>query len=513
VARAAEAGVDVFRVFDSLNWMNGMQVAMEAVRKSGKLCEGAMCYTGDITDPRRDKYPLSYYVSLAKELERMGAHVLGVKDMAGLLKPLAARKLVKALKEEVGIPVHLHTHDTSGYAGATLLEASQAGVDIVDAALSSLSGLTSQPSLNTLVAVLKHTERDTGLDEEKLQLLANYWETVREWYAPFESGLKSGTAEVYRHEIPGGQYSNFKPQVAGLGLIDRWEECKEMYRKVNLLFGDIVKVTPSSKVVGDMAMFLVKNDLQPEDVFTKGQDLAFPDSVVGMMKGMLGQPHGGFPAELQEVVLKGQEPIHVRPGELLEPADLEAERAKGEAKVGHPLSDEGLASWMLYPGVYAELEKHRAEFSDTSFLPTPEFFYGMEPGQEMSIEIEQGKTLIVRHVTVGPLLKEGKREVFFELNGLGRTLFVRDDKAAKGNVVCVKADTDNPKHVGAPMVGRIVKVCVKAGDTVAAGSPLLVTEVMKMETTVKAKHPGKVLEVRFAEGGKVEKEDLLVVLE
>jgi pyruvate carboxylase len=513
VSRAAEAGVDVFRVFDSLNWTKGMQVAMEAVRKSEKLCEGAMCYTGDITDPKRDKYPLSYYVAMAKELERMGAHVLGVKDMAGLLKPFAARKLVRALKEEVGIPVHLHTHDTSGYAGATLLEASQAGVDVVDAALSSLSGLTSQPSLNTLVAVLKNTDRDTGLDEDKLQLLANYWEAVREYYAPFESGLRSGTAEVYRHEIPGGQYSNFKPQVAGLGLLDRWEECKDMFRKVNMLFGDIVKVTPSSKVVGDMAMFMVKNDLQPEDVLTRGQDLAFPESVVGMFKGMLGQPHGGWPAKLQEVVLKGQEPIHCRPGELLEPADLESERTKGAAKVGHPLADEALASWLLYPPIYAELEKHRAEFSDTSFLPTPQFFYGMEPGQETSIDIEPGKTLIVKLVTVGPPLKEGMREVFFELNGLGRTVFVRDEKAAKDDAVRVKADPGNPKQVGAPMPGKIVKVCVKPGDTVAVGTPLVVTEAMKMETTIKAKHEGKVLEVRFAEGGKVEKEDLLVVLE
>ncbi len=511
VAAAAQAGVDVFRVFDSLNWTKGMRVAMDAVRRSGKLCEGAMCYTGDITDPKRDKYPLSYYVSLAKELERMGAHVLGVKDMAGLLKPFAARKLVKALKEEVGIPIHLHTHDTSGYAGATLLEAAQAGVDIVDAALSSLSGLTSQPSLNTLVAALENTPWDTGLDADGLQALANYWEAVREWYAPFESGLRSGTAEVYRHEIPGGQYSNYKPQVAGLGLIDRWEECKDMYRRVNLLFGDVVKVTPSSKAVGDMAMFLVKNDLQPEDVFTKGEDLAFPESVVGMMKGMLGQPHGGWPPALQKVVLKGQEPIHCRPGELIEPVDREAERARAEAKVGHPVNDQSLSSWLLYPSVYAELERHRADFSDTSFLPTPQFFYGMEPGQETSIEIESGKTLIVKLVTVGPLLKEGTREVFFELNGLGRTVYVRDDKAAKDETARVKADRGNPRHVGAPMPGKVVKVCVKPGDAVAAGAPLLVTEAMKMETTLKARQEAKVLEVRAVEGASVEKEDLLVV--
>jgi pyruvate carboxylase len=511
VAVAAQAGVDVFRVFDSLNWTKGMRVAMEAVRASGKLCEGAMCYTGDITDPRRDKYPLTYYVALAKELERMGSHILAIKDMAGLLKPFAARKLVKALKQEVGIPIHLHTHDTSGYGGATLLEAAQAGVDIVDASLSSLSGLTSQPSLNTLVAALENSQWDTGLNSDGLQLLANYWETVREWYAPFESGLKGGTAEVYQHEIPGGQYSNYKPQVAGLGLLDRWEECKDMYRRVNLLFGDIVKVTPSSKVVGDMAMFLVKNDLQPEDVIAKAQDLTFPESVVGMFKGMLGQPYGGWPGELQAAILKGQEPITCRPGELLAPADLEAERSKAEAKVGHEVNDEGLVSWLLYPSVYAELEKHRTDYSDTSFLPTPQFFYGMDPGQETSIDIQPGKTLIVKLVTVGPLLKDGTREVFFELNGQGRTVLVRDEKMAKDDIARVKADKGNPKHVGAAMPGKIVKLNVKPGEEVKAGAALLVTEAMKMETTIKARDDGKVLEVRFGEGASVEKEDLLVV--
>jgi pyruvate carboxylase len=512
VATAAKAGVDVFRVFDALNWTKGMSVAMEAVRRSGKLCEGAMCYTGDIADPKRDKYPLSYYVNLAKELERMGAHVLGVKDMAGLLKPFAARKLVKALKEEIGIPLHLHTHDTSGLAGATLLEASQAGVDIVDAALSSLSGLTSQANLNALVAALEHTDRDTGLDADGLQQLASYWETVREHYAPFESGLRSGTAEVYRHEIPGGQYSNYKPQVAGLGLLDKWEECKDMYRKVNLLFGDIVKVTPSSKVVGDMAMFLVKNGLEPEDLFKPGQDLAFPESVVGMFKGMLGQPYGGWPPELQKLVLKGQEPIHVRPGELLEPADLEAERKKAAERVGHQISDEQLMSWLLYPSVFADLERHRADYSDTGVLPTKHFFYGLEPGQETAIEIERGKTLIVKLVMVGPLAKDGTREVFFELNGEGRSVIVKDEKAGKDEGARVKADKANPKHVAAPMPGKLVKLSVKVGDEVKAGQVLLVTEAMKMETNVKAKAEGRVAELRFAEGGKVEKDDLLVVL-
>ncbi|MRR37937.1 pyruvate carboxylase, partial [bacterium] len=382
VEEAASSGIDIFRVFDSLNWTKGMAVAMEAVRKSGKICEAAICYTGDITDPSRDKYPLEYYVGMAKELEKMGAHILAIKDMAGLLKPFAAHKLVKALKENIGIPVHLHTHDTSSNGSATLLMACQAGVDIVDAALSSLSGLTAQPNLNALVAALKGTEWDTRLDEDGLQKLANYWETVRDYYAPFESGLKNGTAEVYHHEIPGGQYSNYKPQVAGLGLLDRWEECKEMYHKVNLLFGDIVKVTPSSKVVGDMAMFLVKNNLDVQDVFTQGSELAFPESVVGMFKGMLGQPYQGWPRELQKIILKGEEPITCRPGELLEPADFEEERAKVEEKVGHHVDDKALMSYILYPHVYPEFHKHRHDYSDTSVIPTPIFFYGLEPGQE-----------------------------------------------------------------------------------------------------------------------------------
>ncbi len=511
VAQAAAAGIDLFRVFDALNWTRGLQVAMEAIRRSGALCEAAMCYTGDITDPKRDKYPLAYYVGLAKELERMGAHLLGIKDMAGLLKPFAARKLVAALKQEVGIPIHLHTHDTSSFAGATLLEASQAGVDVVDAALSSLSGLTSQPNLNTLNAVLAGTGRDPGLDVRGLQALADYWEAVREWYAPFESGLKSGTAEVYHHEIPGGQYSNYRPQVAGLGLLDRWEECKEMYHRVNLLFGDIVKVTPSSKVVGDLAIFLVKNDLQPEDVVRKGKDLAFPESVVGLLKGNLGQPHGGWPAGLQEAVLKGEQPITCRPGELLEPADLEAERRRAEERVGHAVDDRSLASWLLYPSVFAEFDRHRQEFSDTSVIPTPQFFHGLAPGQEVAIDIEAGKTLFVKLVTVGPLQKDGTREVYFELNGEGRTVTARDHSAARDDAARQKADRGNPRHVGAPMPGKVIKIAVKPGEAVKAGQVLLVTEAMKMETNVKARADGTVAEVKCAEGGTVEKEDLLLV--
>ncbi|QXM08134.1 pyruvate carboxylase [Geomonas subterranea] len=512
VAQAAESGVDVFRVFDSLNWTRGMQVAMEAVQKSGKICEAAICYTGDISDPARTKYPLSYYVSMAKELEKMGAHILAIKDMAGLLKPYAGYQLVKALKEEIGIPVHLHTHDTSGNGGALLLMAAQAGVDIVDAALSSISGLTSQPNLNALVATLKGTDFDPQVNERGLQQLANYWETVRDYYAPFESGLKSGTAEVYHHEIPGGQYSNYKPQVAGLGLIERWEECKEMYHKVNLLFGDVVKVTPSSKVVGDMAMFLVKNNLEPADVFNQDADLAFPESVVGFFKGMIGQPYQGFPKELQKIILKGQEPITCRPGELLEPADFEKERAAAEAKVGHPVNDEELMSYMMYPSVYVEYAKHRQEFSDVSVIPTPIFFYGLEPGQETSIELQPGKTLIVKLNAIGKTQPDGTKKIYFELNGNARSVTVRDQSVQSDEAGHEKADKSNPKHVGAPMPGKVIKLNVKVGDAVKAGDILAVTEAMKMETNIKAKEDGAVAEVKCKEGGKVEKEELLFVM-
>jgi pyruvate carboxylase len=513
VKEAAESGIDVFRVFDSLNWAKGMTVAMDAVRKTGKICEAAICYTGDITDPKRDKYPLSYYVALARELETMGAHILAIKDMAGLLKPFAAFKLVKALKEEVGIPVHLHTHDTSGNGGATLLMACQAGVDIVDAALSSISGLTAQPNLNALAAALKGSEWDPQVNVEGLQRLAGYWETVRDYYAPFESGLKSGTAEVYRHEIPGGQYSNYKPQVAGLGLLDRWDECKEMYHKVNLLFGDLIKVTPSSKMVGDMAMFLVKNDLDVDDVFARGEELTFPESVVGFFKGMIGQPYQGFPEELQRIILKGEEPITCRPGELLEPVDFETERAKVEAKVHHPVDDKRLMSYILYPHIYPEFDRHLQRYSDASVIPTPIFFYGLEPGQETSLDIEPGKTLIIKLNAVGRVHPDGTRHIYFELNGNARSVVVRDQSVVTGIVEREKADVSNPKHIGSPMPGKVLKLNVKPGAEVKGGDILIVTEAMKMETNIKAREAGKIAGVRCKEGDCVEKEDLLIVME
>jgi pyruvate carboxylase len=512
--KAAESGIDVFRIFDSLNWPKGMQVAMEAVReRTNSVCEASMCYTGDILDPKRDKYPLEYYVNLAKELEKMGAHILAIKDMAGLLKPFAAEKLVKALKNEIDIPIHLHTHDTSSNGGSTLMMAAQAGVDIVDVALSSVSGLTAQPNMNALLATLEGTIWDPQLDQGGMQKLANYWETVRSYYAPFESELRSGTAQVYYHEIPGGQYSNYKPQVEGLGLGHRWEECKEMYRKVNDLFGDVIKVTPSSKIVGDMAMFLVQNNLEPEDVFTKGADLAFPQGVVDFFKGMIGQPVGGFPPELQKIILKGEQPLTCRPGELLEPINFAAKQEELQTKLGHNVSERDVLSAVLYPGVFEEYDRFRQEYSDTSFLPTPVFFYGLDVGDEVSIDIEAGKTLIIKLNAIGRVHEDGTRNIYFELNGEPRVVKVKDLSAVTDVVSHDKADPANVKHVGAPMPGKIFKTMATVGEKVSAGETLLTTEAMKMETNVKAKVDGVVAEVRFGEGDQVDQGDLLVILE
>ncbi|MCK9172621.1 pyruvate carboxylase [Desulfuromonas thiophila] len=512
VAKAAAGGIDVFRIFDSLNWTKGMKVAMEAVQKNNAICEAAMCYTGDITDPKRDKYPLEYYVGMAKELEQMGAHILGIKDMAGLLKPFAAEKLIKALKNEIGIPIHLHTHDTSGNGGTMLLMATQAGVDIVDTALSSISGLTSQPSMNALLSTLKGTIWEPAVNTTGLQQLANYWETVRTYYEPFESELRSSTAQVYEHEIPGGQYSNYKPQVEGLGLGHRWEECKQMYRKVNDMFGDLVKVTPSSKIVGDMAMFMVQNNLQPEDVMQRGQELTFPQGVVDFFKGMLGQPHGGFPKELQKIILKDEEPFTHRPGEFLEPVDFAARKKELENKLGHPVKDRDVTSAVLYPAVFEEFDNHRQRFSDTSVLSTPLYFYGLDVGDEASIEIESGKTLIVRLTAIGKVHEDGTRNIYFELNGEPRQILVKDRSVKTDEVEHQKAEKGNDKQVGAPMPGKIFKLNVAVGDEVKEGDTLIVTEAMKMETNIKAKVDGVVQQILFKQNDQVQQGDLLLVL-
>jgi pyruvate carboxylase len=512
VKYAAQSGIDIFRVFDSLNWTKGMAVAMEAVRKEGAVCEAAICYTGDILDPKRDKYPLEYYVGMARELEKMGAHILAIKDMAGLLKPFAAEKLVKALKHEIGIPVHLHTHDTSSNGGATLLMAAQAGCDIVDAALSSVSGLTAQPNMNALLAALAGSIWDPQLDRQGLQQLANYWETVRTYYAPFESELRSGTAQVYEHEIPGGQYSNYKPQVEGMGLGHRWEECKQMYRKVNEMFGDLVKVTPSSKIVGDMALFMVQNDLAPEDVMQRGHELTFPQGVIDFFKGMIGQPHGGFPKELQKIILKDEEPLTCRPGELLEPIDFKAKKVELEKKLEHEVSERDVLSAVLYPGVYEEFDRFRQEYSDTSVLSTPVFFYGLEVGDEVAIDIQEGKTLIIKLNAIGRVHEDGTRNIYFELNGMPRSAVVKDLAVETETVDRVKADPGDEHQVGAPMPGKVFKLLVKVGDKVKEGDVVLSTEAMKMETNVKAKKDGVIKELLFKEGDQVQQGDLLVLL-
>jgi len=513
VKEAAAAGIDIFRIFDSLNWVEGMRVAMDAAAEAGKVVEAAICYTGDILDPNRTKYDLKYYVELAKELERCGAHILAIKDMAGLLKPRAAKVLIEALKQEIGIPIHLHTHDTAGNGVAMLLEAAEAGVDIVDLAISSMSGTTSQPSMGAVVAALERSERDTGLQLDALQKLDEYWEVVREYYQPFESGLKTGTAEVYLHEMPGGQYSNLREQAKALGLADRWSDVKKAYIQANQLMGDIVKVTPSSKAVGDLALFMVQNDLDPETLLARAEELTFPDSVVAFFSGMMGQPMGGFPKELQKKVLKGREPITCRPGELLEPVDLDQVQKELEAEFGMEFKRRDAISAVLYPAVFRTFVQHRIEYSDTSVMDTPTFCYGLRLGEETRIEMEPGKTLVVKLTAVGELLEDGTRTVHFELNGQPREVRVADESAKVKQVQRPKAERRNPRHIGASMPGVILEVLVAPGEPVAKGQPLIVAEAMKVEQTVQAPRAGTVTEVLVKVGDTVQPGDLLVVIE
>ncbi|QQE75622.1 pyruvate carboxylase [Brevibacillus composti] len=513
VKASAENGIDVFRIFDSLNWLPGMQTAIEAVRNSGKVAEAAICYTGDILDPSKTKYTLSYYVQLAKELEKAGAHILAIKDMAGLLKPYAAYELVRALKQEIGIPIHLHTHDTSGNGGAMLLKAIEAGVDIVDACVSSMSGLTSQPSLNGLIAALAHTERDTGLAEEPFNKLSDYWEDIRPYYQGFESGMKSSNTEVYIHEMPGGQYTNLEQQAKAVGLEGRWDEVKHMYAVVNRMFGDIVKVTPSSKVVGDMALFMVQNGLTEENIWEKGQRLDFPDSVIQFFQGYLGQPPGGFPKELQALVLKGRDAFTTRPGELLAPVDFDKVALELTEKIGREASELDVLSYIMYPQVFLQYEQSIKDYGDLSVLNTPTFFYGLRPGEETAITIERGKTLIIKLVAVGELHPDGRRIMYFELNGQPREIFIRDQAAKVSELARRKADPQEPGHLGASMPGKVLKVLVSVGDKVRKGEHLLVSEAMKMETTIQAPIDGKVTAVYVKAGDAIETGDLLLEME
>ncbi len=514
VAEAAENGIDLFRVFDCLNWVENMRVSMDAVQEAGKLCEGVLCYTGDMLDSARPKYDLKYYVGLAKELEAAGAHILGLKDMAGLLKPEAAKVLIRTLKQEVGLPIHFHTHDTSGIAAATVLAAVEAGADAVDAAMDALSGLTSQPCLGSIVEALRGSDRDTGLDAKTIRQISFYWEAVRTQYRAFESDLRFGASEVYLHEMPGGQFTNLKEQARSLGLETRWHEVAQAYADVNMMFGDIVKVTPSSKVVGDMALMMVSQGLSVTEVEDPAKDVAFPDSVVKMLHGDLGQSPGGWPEALQKKVLKGETPITVRPGSLLKDADLDAERKTVSDKTGHGISNTELASYLMYPKVFTDFDKAQQQYGPTSVLPTPVYFYGLEPGDEISVDLEAGKTLVIRCQAIGETDEKGEKKVFFELNGQPRNVKVPDRAhGATGAAAMRKAEDGNAAHVGAPMPGVISTVAITAGQDVTAGDVLVSIEAMKMETALHAERDGKVKEVLVSPGSQIDAKDLLVVFE
>ena len=512
VKEAAAAGIDLFRIFDSLNWVPNMERTLEAVRESGALCEAAICYTGDILNPGRPKYDLKYYIQMAKELEKRGANLIAIKDMAGLCKPFAAQRLIAALRQEVGLPVHFHTHDIGGAQAASVLKGADVGLDIADGAMASMSGLTSQPSLSAIVESLRFTPRDTGVDHQALIDISRYWEEVRELYAPFESGPKSPSADLYDLEMPGGQFTNLFQQAKALGLASRWHEVCAAYSQVNLLFGDIVKVTPSSKVVGDMALFLVANNLTPEDTLDSDRELAFPESVVEFFQGRLGQPPGGFPPELQARVLKGRPALTERPGANLPAADLEAAREKASALLGSPATMRDTLSYVLYPRVFPDLAAHTRTYSDTSFLPTSMFFFGPEPGEENKVEIEEGKTLIVKLLAVGEPHADGKRTVFFELNGQPREIEVLDRSLASAIREAPTADPADPNQIGAPLPGLVVGVAVSAGDAVRKGQKLLSIEAMKMETTLYAERTGRVSDVLATVGLQVKAGDLLLKL-
>ena len=514
VARAAATGVDVFRVFDSLNWVENMRVAMDAVIEAEKLCEGTICYTGDLNDPARSKYDLKYYVEMGQALRSAGAHMLGLKDMAGLLKPTAARQLFTALRDEVGLPIHFHTHDTSGAAIATCIAAAEAGVDVIDAAMDAFSGNTSQPTLGTLVETLARGPRDTGLDIAAIRDISNYWEAVRDLYRAFESGMQAPASEVYLHEMPGGQFTNLKAQARSMGLEDRWHEVAQTYSDVNAMFGDIVKVTPSSKVVGDMALMMVVQGLNRAEVEDPKTEVAFPDSVVDMMRGNLGQPPGGWPRALQKKVLKGEVATTERPGKALPPVDLEKTRSELSKELeGFKVDDEDLNGYLMYPKVYLDYMGRHRVYGPVRTLPTDVFFYGMEPGDEISVDIDPGKTLEIRCQAISDPNETGEVKVFFELNGQPRIVRTDNRAAAAERVQTPKAEPGNPNHIGAPMPGVVATVAVVPGAKVAGGDLLLTIEAMKMETGIHAERDGVVKAVHVQPGGQIDAKDLLIELE
>jgi pyruvate carboxylase len=513
IEKAWETGVDVFRIFDSLNWLKGMEQSIKFVRKRTKgIAEVAVCYTGDILDQERAKYDLNYYVRLAKQIEDAGAHILAIKDMAGLLKPYAASELIKALRESVKIPIHLHTHDTSSLQAATYLKAVEAGVDIIDVALGGLSGLTSQPNFNAIVEMFQFQKREREFDVESLNEFSDYWENAREFYYPFESGMKAGSAEVFKHEIPGGQYSNLKPQAMALGLGEKFDLIKKTFAEVNMLFGDIVKVTPSSKVVGDMAQFLVTNGLTVRDVLERGDVISFPESVKQLFRGDLGQPVGGFPKKLQKIILKDEKPYTNKPNAHLVSLDLEKDFADFKKKFGRGVKYTDYLSYKMFPKVFEEYWQNYKSYGDVSRVPTKNFFFGMELNEEVEIEMAQGKTLLARLLSIGPADKDGRRTVFFKLNGQTRNLVIADKSLRKEKVENQKADKNNAKQIGSPLPGMLSRILVKRDEKVAKNQPLFIIEAMKMETTVAAPTTGTIAKILLKEKQLVEADDLVVEL-
>jgi pyruvate carboxylase len=512
IKHAAGKGIDIFRIFDSLNYLPNLTVAMEAVHDTHAICEAAICYTGDILDPKRSKYSLKYYVKLARELEKMGAHFLSIKDMAGVCRPYAAHQLVKALKEEVGLPIHFHTHDSSGVNAASILQASDAKVDVVDLALASMSGSTSQPNLNSIVAALQHTARETTLDLQALNEFSDYWEQVRVLYSPFDTAPKTGSAEVYLHEMPGGQYTNLKEQAASMGLSHRWPEIARSYAEVNQLFGDIVKVTPSSKVVGDMTMFLVTRGIKPADVVNLEPGTSFPESVIDMLSGGLGQPLGGWPKQVQKVVLGSKKPVEGRPGEDIPPLNFEKVAAEIAAKIKREPTEDDIYGYLMYPQVYTEFAKFERDHSDVSVLPTYAFFYGLKPGDEISVDIEEGKTLFIKLINVGAADKDGYRIVLYELNGMPREAAIHDRSVQIKTKARLKADPADPMQVGAPIPGLITSINATTRTKVAKGDKIVTLEAMKMQTTIYAPTDGVVEAIHVQTGDTVESRDLLVTI-
>ena len=514
VRESYEQGIDIFRIFDSLNSIENMRVSIDAVLETGAVCEPAICYTGDILDKSRTKYSLKYYLRMAKHLEKLGAHFLAIKDMAGLCKPYAAFTLVKELREEVGIPIHFHTHDTSGINSASLLKACEAGVDVADAAIAAMSGGTSQPNLNSTVEALRNTPRDTQLNMEALNECSDYWETVRSYYLPFDSGPKAGSARLYKHEIPGGQFTNLREQAEAMGLGHRWREVEKTYADVNLLFGDIVKVTPSSKVVGDMTLFLLANEMNAIDLLELDEhhDISLPNSVVEMFSGALGVPPGGWPRRLQKIILRGRAPGKGRPSASLAPVDWDLQRAELEKKIGHPVRRDAMLSYLLYPEVFLKYDKFRQTYSDVSVLPTPAFFYGLKPAEEITIDIEAGKTIIVKFLTIGEAHPDGTRTLFFELNGQPREVTVRDRALRVVERSHPKVDPEDPGHVGAPTAGLVSGIAVQLNHAVERGAKLLTLEAMKMQSNIYAPITGRITKVLVTPGQHVEAKDLLVTI-